>query len=66
MRNFISEIRRLKLRHGNHINSIEKKKNRLAVLRAQVDLMYGNPVLFAGRIDKVERAMEAIQNGGAW
>jgi len=66
MRTILSEIRKCKLAHGNKVNSIEKKKNKLAVLEAQLDLLYGNPVWNFGRIDKIERACHALQDGGAW
>ncbi len=54
MQTFISQIRKLKLSNGNHINAIEKKLKRQKALQSQLNLMYGNPIRFSTKIEILE------------
>jgi len=55
MKTIETEIKRLKLIHGNRINAIANHKNERKVIEAKLDLLYNNPIRFESRIKVLEK-----------
>lgn len=60
MKTFISEIRRLKLISINQIDAIEKKVERKKTIKIQLNLLYGNPLKFETKINRLEIQLVAL------
>lgn len=62
MRTLLSEVRRLHLAHGNHINSIEKKGEQRRIIQEQLNSLYARPgVQSLIRIEKLERKLSCVK-----
>jgi len=60
MKNLQSEIRKLKLAHGNRLNSIESKKESLIIWNRRLEGLYRNPVRNADKIESVEKQIQEV------
>ncbi len=60
MNTLISEIRKNKLVDEKRINAFERINNRIKIVKNQLDLLYGNPMRFSDKIEKLESQLTIL------